>query len=44
MAFGQKMAERYVTHPRDREALAREEEKIVAILRNVTDGFVRSEV
>jgi 1,2-phenylacetyl-CoA epoxidase catalytic subunit len=44
VAFGQKMAERYITSPRDKEILAREEEKIVDILRNVTDGFVRSEV
>ena len=44
VAFGQKMAERYVTSPRDREALTREEEKISGILQNVTDGFIRSEV
>ena len=44
VAFGQKMAEKYVSSPRDREILAREEEKIVTILRNVTDGFLRSEV
>lgn len=44
VAFGQKMAERYVTSPQDREVLAREEEKIVNILRNVTDGFLSSEV
>ena len=44
VAFGQKMAEKYVNSPKDREVLAREEEKIVTILRNVTDGFLRSEV
>ncbi len=44
VAFGQKMADTYITSPRDREILAREEEKIVDILRNVTDGFVRTEV
>jgi len=44
VAFGQKMAEKYVTSPQDRETIAREEEKIVTILRNVTDGFLRSEV
>ncbi len=44
VAFGQKMAERYCTSPQDRELLAREEEKIVTILSNVTDGFVSSEV
>ncbi len=43
VAFGQKMAERYVTSPQDREILAREEEKIVSILSNVTDGFLRSD-
>ncbi len=44
VAFGQKMAEKHVTSARDKEVLAREEEKIVDILRNVTDGFVRTEV
>jgi 1,2-phenylacetyl-CoA epoxidase catalytic subunit len=43
VAFGQKMAEKYVTSPQDHEILAREEEKIVGILRNVTDGFLRSD-
>jgi len=44
VAFGQHMAERYCTSPRDAELLAREEEKIVTILSNVTDGLVSSEV
>jgi len=38
------MAEKYVTSERDKELLAREEEKISGILQNVTDGFIRSEV
>jgi 1,2-phenylacetyl-CoA epoxidase catalytic subunit len=44
VAFGQKMAGKYVTSEQDLEALAREEEKIIGILSNVTDGFLRSEV
>jgi len=44
VAFGQKMAEKYVASPQDREVLTREEEKIATILRNVTDGFLQSEV
>lgn len=44
VSFGEKMAEKYVTSGADREVLAREEEKIVTILSNVTDGFLRSEV
>jgi 1,2-phenylacetyl-CoA epoxidase catalytic subunit len=44
VAFGQKMAEKYVTSPSDQELLAREEEKIAAILRNVTDGLIQSGV
>jgi 1,2-phenylacetyl-CoA epoxidase catalytic subunit len=44
VAFGQKMADKYITSPRDKELLAAEEEKIVDILRNVVDGFVRTEV
>jgi 1,2-phenylacetyl-CoA epoxidase catalytic subunit len=44
VSFGEKMAEKYVTSGADREVLAREEEKIVTILSNVTDGFLRSEM
>jgi len=44
VAFGRQMAEKYVTSERDKELLAREEEKIATILQNVTDGFIRSEV
>jgi 1,2-phenylacetyl-CoA epoxidase catalytic subunit len=44
VAFGQKMAEKYVTSQRDREVLAREEEKIISILSNITSGFLGSEV
>ena len=44
VAFGQKMAETFVTSPEDREILTREEEKIADILRNVTDGFMRSDL
>ena len=44
VAFGRQMAEKYVTSERDKELLAREEEKISGILQNVTDGFIRSEV
>jgi len=44
VSFGQRMAERYVTAERDKENLAREEEKIAKILVNVTDGFLSSGV
>jgi hypothetical protein len=44
VSFGEKMAKKYVTSEADKEVLAREEEKIVSILTNVTDGFLRSEV
>jgi len=44
VAFGRQMAERYVTSERDKELLAREEEKISGILQNVTDGFLSSDV
>ena len=44
VSFGEKMAEKYVTSEADKEVLAREEEKIMSILTNVTDGFLRSEV
>ncbi len=44
VSFGEKMADKYVTSEADKEILAREEEKIVSILANVTDGFLRSEV
>ena len=44
VAFGQRTAETFVTSPEDREILTREEEKIAGILRNVTDGFMRSDV
>ena len=43
VAFGQHMAAKYVTSDADREALAREEEKIVGILANVTAGFLTGE-
>jgi len=42
--FGEEMAAKYVTGGKGREELAREEEKIVGILANVTDGFLTSEV
>ncbi len=44
MAFGRKMAEKYVTSERDRDLLQREEEKIDKILAEVTDGFLRADV
>lgn len=44
VAFGQAMATKYVSSPRDQEVLVREEEKIVNILGNVTDGFITAEV
>jgi 1,2-phenylacetyl-CoA epoxidase catalytic subunit len=44
VSFGQEMASKYVTSEKETEALAREEEKIVGILANVTDGFLHSEV
>jgi len=43
VAFGERMAAKYVTSEADKEALAREEEKIVSILVNITDGFLRTE-
>ena len=42
VSFGQQMAMKHVTTERDKELLAREEEKIVGILANVTDGFLTS--
>lgn len=42
--FGRKMAEKYVTSDRDKELLAREEEKIGRILADVSDGFLRAQV
>jgi hypothetical protein len=44
VAFGQEMAAKHVTTPRDKEILTREEEKIVGILANITDGFLTSNV
>lgn len=44
VSFGEEMAAKYVTGGKGREELAREEEKIVGILANVTDGFLTSEV
>jgi 1,2-phenylacetyl-CoA epoxidase catalytic subunit len=44
VSFGEKMAEKYVTSEADKDILAREEEKIVSILANVTDGFLKSGV
>ena len=44
VAFGQKMADKYVSSPKDKALLVQEEEKIVSILSNVTDGFIRTEV
>lgn len=44
VGFGEHMAGRYLASEADREILAREEEKIMDILANVTDGFLRSEV
>jgi 1,2-phenylacetyl-CoA epoxidase catalytic subunit len=44
VAFGRQMAEKYLTSERDKELLAREEEKISGILQDVTDGFLRSDV
>lgn len=44
VAFGRKMAEKYVTSERDKELLRREEEKIGKILADVTDGFLRADV
>lgn len=40
--FGEHMAAKYVTSEREKEELAREEEKIAGILDNVTDGFLSS--
>jgi 1,2-phenylacetyl-CoA epoxidase catalytic subunit len=44
VAFGRSMAEKYVASERDKELLAREEEKIGQILQGVTDGFLSSEI
>lgn len=44
VAFGQGMAEKYVRSERDKEALAREEDKITGIIANITDGFLSSGV
>lgn len=44
ISFGQLMAGKHVRTEQDAEDLAREEEKIVRILANVTDGFLNSEV
>ena len=44
VSFGEAMARKYVRSERDKEASAREEEKIVSILANVTDGFLTSRV
>ncbi len=44
VSFGERMAAKHVTSERDKEALAREEEKIAGILANVTDGFLASGV
>lgn len=44
VAFGRSMAEKYVASERDKELLAREEEKIGRILQDVTDGFLSSEI
>lgn len=44
VSFGQQMATKHVRTERDKELLAREEEKIIGILANVTDGFLTSDV
>lgn len=44
VSFGETMAEKHVRSEADKEILAREEEKIIGILSNVTDGFLKSEV
>ena len=44
VSFGEAMATKYVSSPVEKEALACEEEKIVRILGNVTDGFLSSRV
>jgi 1,2-phenylacetyl-CoA epoxidase catalytic subunit len=44
VGFGQKMAEKYVTSGRDREILQREEEKILKIIAEISDGFLRTDV
>jgi 1,2-phenylacetyl-CoA epoxidase catalytic subunit len=43
VSFGQHMASMYVTSEREKETLAREEEKIIGILANVTDGFLHGD-
>lgn len=43
VSFGQAMVERYVTSERERDLLAAEEERIMNILTDVTDGFLASD-